>query len=82
MYLVSQAASCITCKGSEILLKEKWISIRFHIQNIHVFHGHHMYTECGHKILPEHRNKQWIYPTNEAFDALQRTVYIWFAFRI
>ena len=30
-----------------------------------------MYIECGHKILPEYRNKQWINPTSEAFDALQ-----------
>ena len=65
---------CVTCKGSEILLKEKWISIMFHIQNIHVFHGHYMYTECGHKKLPEYPNKQWIDPTSEAFDALQRIV--------
>ena len=65
---------CVTCKGREILLKEKWISIMFHIQNIHVFHGHYMYTECGHKKLPEYPNKQWIDPTCEAFDALQRTV--------
>ena len=33
-----------------------------------------MYKECGHKILPEYRNKQWIDPTSEAFDALQRIV--------
>ena len=57
-----------------MLLKEKWISIIFHMQNIHLFHGHHMYRECGHKILPEYRNKQWIDPTSEAFDALQRIV--------
>ena len=33
-----------------------------------------MYTECGHKILPEYRNKQWIDPTSKALDALQRIV--------
>ena len=33
-----------------------------------------MYTECGHKILPEYRNKRWIDLTSEAFDALQRIV--------
>ena len=82
---------CATCYGSDILLNEKWISIIFHIKNIHVFHGHHMYTECGHKVLPEYRNKHLIDPTGEAFDALQRIVLdknllndlnIWFAFRI
>ena len=48
--------------------------IIFHIQNIDVFHCHHMYTECGYKILPEYQNKEWIDPTSEAFDALQRIV--------
>ena len=33
-----------------------------------------MYTECGYKILPEYQNKEWIDPTSEAFDALQRIV--------
>ena len=33
-----------------------------------------MYAECGHKILPEYRNKQWLDPTSEAFDAFQRIV--------
>ena len=66
--------ACATCKGREILLKERWISIIFHIQNIHVFHSHHMYRECGHKILLEYRNKRWIDLTGEAFDALQRIV--------
>ena len=53
------------------MLKEKWISTIFHIQNTHVFHGHHIYTECSHKILPEYQNEQWIDPTSEVFDALQ-----------
>ena len=66
--------ACATCKGREILLKERWISIIFHIHNIHVFHSHHMYRECGHKILLEYRNKRWIDLTGEAFDALQRIV--------
>ena len=54
---------------SEILLPEKWIKIIFHIQSFHVLHDHHMYTEYGHNKLAKYRNKQWIDPTGEAFDA-------------
>ena len=27
--------TCTTCKGDEKLLREKWLSVLFHVQNIH-----------------------------------------------
>ena len=41
--------SCATCNGDGELLKEKWLSILLHIQNIHTFVGNQFYKECGHK---------------------------------
>ena len=65
--------SCATCEGDEILLKEKWISIVFHIQNRHWWTGNSLYHQCSHSELfnVDERCKKWLSPKSQAFDALQ-----------
>ena len=38
--------SSATCEQNELLLKEKWISVLFHIQNKHSWTGDEKYHEC------------------------------------
>ena len=56
--------SCATCEGDEILLKEKWTSIVFHIQNKHWWTGNSLYHLCSHSELPnvDERCKNWLSP--------------------
>ena len=48
-----------TCEQNEMLLKEKWISLLFHIQNKHYCTGHVFYCQCCHVDLSteEERSK-------------------------
>ena len=59
-----------------MLLKEKWISLLFHIQNKHYWTGHALYQQCCHVDLSteEERRKAWLSPESESFLALQTTV--------
>lgn len=68
--------SCATCDQNEVLLKEKWISLLFHIQNKHQWTGHIFYHECCHADLSpeEERSKAWLSPESDSFLALQAIV--------
>ena len=67
--------SCGTCEGNEQLLREKWVSILFHIQNKHEWTGNTLYHQCSHAPLCEsQRKKIWLDPRSEAFIELQKIV--------
>ena len=68
--------ACATCDGDAELLREKWISVLFHIQNKHRWTGHSKFKKCAHPKLSkkEAKAKEWISPKSEAFEALQSIV--------
>ena len=69
--------ACATCNQDQDLLKEKWTSIVFHIQNKHQWTGNFLYHECSHEMLSKEveRKKAWLSPTSEAFQSLQAIVF-------
>lgn len=68
--------ACATSQGDEVLLREKWMSILFHIQNKHQWTGYSKFQRCEHPPLEntDERKKKWIKPTSDAFKALQEIV--------
>ena len=64
--------SCATCNDDPQILKEKWISILFHIQNKHQWSGNMVFHACCHGELSN--NKEWLLPESEAFRSLQLIV--------
>lgn len=69
--------SCATCEDSAELLKEKWTSIIFHIQNKHSWSGNFIFHKCSHPTLSKEnqRSKAWLSPKSQAFEALQAIVF-------
>ena len=69
--------ACATCENNEALLKEKWTSIIFHIQNKHTWTGNTLYHQCSHGELSREDSfsKDWISPKSQAFQALQSIVF-------
>ena len=67
---------CATCEEDEELLREKWISVLFHVQNKHKWTGHEEFKKCVHPRLTkkEIKAKEWILPDTEAFEQLQKIV--------
>ena len=57
-------------------LKEKWISLLFHIQNKHYWTGYALYHQYCHEVLSteDERSKAWLPPESESFLALQAIV--------
>lgn len=68
--------SCATCNGDAELLKEKWVSVLFHVQNKHRWTGNKKFKKCEHPRLTkkEVKAKEWISPKSEAFAVLQGIV--------
>ena len=69
--------ACATCNGDEIILREKWTSTVFHIQNIHVWYGNVKFHRCCHGELTdaERTSKDWLQPTTDSFLAIQKIVF-------
>ena len=40
---------CATCKGDVKLLRKKWISILYHIKNVHKWEDHSLFKECVYR---------------------------------
>ena len=59
--------SCTTCEGEEILLKEKWTSIFFHIQRKHWWTGNSLYCQCSHSELSfvDECSKNWLHQNHK-----------------
>ena len=43
--------ACATCEGDPELLRRKWISVLFYIQNKHEWTGRNRFTKCVHPTL-------------------------------
>ena len=65
---------CATCKGDVKLLREKWISILYHIKNVHEWEGHSLFKECVHReyTLQEMKSKTWLKESLFAYAALKK----------
>ena len=68
--------TCATSEGDVELLRQKWISILFHIQDKHEWKGHNKFTKCTHQKLTKKqiKVKEWISTKSDAFEALQSIV--------
>ena len=68
--------SCVTCEGYTQMLRERWISVLFHIQNKHRWAGHEKFQKCVHPCLTKKqaKAKEWLSPKSEAYEALQNIV--------
>ena len=64
-------------EGDEDLLREKWQSVIFHVQNIHTFPENSKFKKCDHAPISKEaeRHKKWLNPTSDAFIALQSIVF-------
>ena len=53
---------CATSIGNPVMLKEKWLSILYHITNRHTWKGCKHYSKCAHAKLgkKEQRKKPWL----------------------
>jgi hypothetical protein len=69
--------SCATSQGDAKILREKWTSIIFHVQNIHRFNENKSFKKCEHPRITKRqcRSKLWLKPTSDAFLALQSVVF-------
>ena len=69
--------ACSTCEGDAQILREKWLSIIFHVQNIDHWTGFTKFHMCCHAPLStkKQRKKNWQSPTLESFKALQDIVF-------
>ena len=65
-----------TCDGDETLLREKWYSILFHIQNKHKWSNCSKFHKCVHPRITKSKahKKLRLNPTSDAFKALQSIV--------
>ena len=67
---------CSTCNEDETILREKWTSILFHVQNKHKWSSCKKFHKCAHPRITKKaaRNKKWLKPDSDAFKALQSIV--------
>ena len=68
--------SCATCGGCEHMLRKKWTSILFHIQNKHNWLGNRFFHNCTHMELSKKYqwDNEWLDPKSHSFKALQTVV--------
>ena len=65
---------CATCRGDLKLLREKWISILYHIKNVRKWEDHSLFKECAHRKykLQEMKSKAWFKESLFAYAALKK----------
>ena len=63
---------CATCNGDAKELKEKWVSILYHVRNQHRWEDHEIFKQCQHPKLTEKR--KWLKEGSPSFVALERIV--------
>ena len=68
--------SCCTCNGNTQLLKEKWISLVYHVHGIHEWDCGELYKECEHEeySLAKQILKKWLENDGPAYNALKNIV--------
>ncbi|KAM5158493.1 uncharacterized protein ACMZJ9_009757 [Mantella aurantiaca] len=65
-----------TSKGNAALLKEKWLSLLKHIQNIHTWHDGVLYHKCAHVPLSEEAYSEtlWLKEGTVAYDKVSEII--------
>jgi len=63
---------CATCEGNSEVLKEKWLSVLYHVQGIHSWKGNKHFQKCEHGELEKQR--KWLREKSPAFKALKSVV--------
>ena len=69
--------ACATCENDEELLREKWTSVIFHVQNKHTWNGNKKFNCCAYARISkkEERSIEWLKPTSDAFKPLKLIVF-------
>ena len=64
---------CSTCNEDDTILREKWTSILFHVQNKHKWSSYKKFHKYFHPRITKKAacNKKWLKPDSGAFKALQ-----------
>jgi len=68
--------SAQTCGGEPEVLRERWISLLYHVTNQHTWDHHDFYHQCDHEPLAsdEKRKKKWLRQGSPALEALRKVV--------
>ena len=67
---------CASCNGNPLKLREKWISILFHIKNKHTLEGHLKFKKCQPPVLTkeEKQKKAWLEEESNTYAVLVAVV--------
>uniref|UniRef100_A0A803KDX7 THAP-type domain-containing protein n=1 Tax=Xenopus tropicalis TaxID=8364 RepID=A0A803KDX7_XENTR len=59
-----------TCNGNPDLLREKWLSLLYHVTNVHQWQTGHLYHECAHSALAPHldHKRKWMQDESTVFE--------------
>ena len=63
---------CATCNRDEKELKEKWLSILYHIRNQHRWENHEIFKRCEHPKLT--KQSKWLQERSPSYIALEKIV--------
>ena len=68
--------SCASCKGNVVELKEKWLSILYHITNRHELEHNVYFKKCDHPDLSkrEQKKRKWLELGTQPYLALEKIV--------
>lgn len=66
-----------TCEGNKELLREKWISVLYHVADIHSWDAAELYHQCPHPPIPPDvaRTKRWLERGSPPHDALREVIF-------
>ena len=67
---------CSSCKGNYEELKERWMSLTFHICNVHKWVGYHHFKKCDHPTLLKNqaKRKKWLKQGTLAFSEVEKII--------
>ncbi|XP_057310004.1 uncharacterized protein LOC130648002 [Hydractinia symbiolongicarpus] len=63
---------CASCDKNENVLRERWLSILYHIRGIHSWQGNEYFHECAHPTLDQQR--KWLKLNSPAYEAMETIV--------
>ena len=63
---------CAMCNRDEKELKEKWMSILYHIKNLHQWENHEIFKRCEHPKLT--KQNKWLQEGSPSYIALENIV--------
>ena len=68
--------ACATSEGSEQLLREKWVSVLFHVQNNYSWTNCDLFSKCKHleSTKKQIKSMEWLSENSDAFMVLQDIV--------